>query len=95
MSLTLEEVRHVAELARLSLSAGEEQLYRGQLSAILDAVGALRDLPTGDVLATSHATESTAPLRQDLVQPSLDLEEGLANAPARGEASFAVPKILE
>jgi aspartyl-tRNA(Asn)/glutamyl-tRNA(Gln) amidotransferase subunit C len=95
MALTLEQVRHVAELAALSLSPEEERQYQGQLSAILAAVDTLRDLPAGDVSPMSHATQAPATLRADVAQPSLDLEKGLANAPARGEGSFAVPKILE
>ena len=95
MKLTLEQVRHVATLARLSLSAEEERLYQGQLSAILDAVEALRELPTDAVEPTSHATSATAPLREDVPSPSLGVERALANAPARGGTSFAVPKILE
>ncbi|MHB8879261.1 MAG: Asp-tRNA(Asn)/Glu-tRNA(Gln) amidotransferase subunit GatC, partial [Myxococcaceae bacterium] len=44
---------------------------------------------------TSHATFAAAPLREDVARPSLPVEKGLSNAPARGETSFAVPKILE
>lgn len=95
MALSLEQVRHVAELARLALSPEEERQYQGQLSAILGAVDTLRELDTGDASPMSHATLAQAPLRADVVQPSLDVEKGLANAPARGEGSFAVPKILE
>ncbi len=94
-TLALEDVRHVAELARLSLSPDEEARTQGQLSAVLDAVEALRQLPTDGVEPTSHAVSAATPLREDTVQPSLDAGRALANAPARGDTHFAVPKVLE
>ena len=95
MSLTLEQVRHVALLARLSLTPDEERQYQTQLSAILEAVEALKALNTDAVEPTSHATLADALLRADEVRPSLPPEKALANAPAKSGTSFAVPKILE
>ncbi|MGQ0503833.1 MAG: Asp-tRNA(Asn)/Glu-tRNA(Gln) amidotransferase subunit GatC [Myxococcaceae bacterium] len=95
MKLTLEDVRHVAGLARLSLTAEEEQQYQTQLSAILGAVDQLKGLDTSNVEPTSHAVLAASLLRPDAVAPSLPTEKGLANAPARSGTSFAVPKILE
>jgi aspartyl-tRNA(Asn)/glutamyl-tRNA(Gln) amidotransferase subunit C len=95
MSLTLEQVRHVARLARLSLSPEEEQAYAGQLSAILDAVAQLQSLDVTDVAPTSHASLAEALLREDATRESLPPERALANAPAREGTSFAVPRILE
>src|SRR5262249_50572851 len=65
MSRTLEDVRHVASLARLSLSAEEEALMRTQLSAILDAVAELSQVDTSRVEPTSHAAGEVAPWRAD------------------------------
>ncbi|MGZ6131976.1 MAG: Asp-tRNA(Asn)/Glu-tRNA(Gln) amidotransferase subunit GatC [Myxococcaceae bacterium] len=65
MSLTLEEVRHVASLARLSLSAEEEALMQTQLSAILDAVAELSRVDTASVEPTSHAAGEVAPWRAE------------------------------
>jgi aspartyl-tRNA(Asn)/glutamyl-tRNA(Gln) amidotransferase subunit C len=95
MKLTMEQVRHVATLARLALTAEEEQQYQGQLSAILGAMETLSQLDTSQVEPTSHATLAESLLRADVAQPSLPPEKGLANAPARHGTSFAVPKILE
>lgn len=95
MQLTLEQVRHVAALARLSLTPEEEQRYVQQLSAVLDAVEQLQELDVSQVEPTSHATLAASLLREDVVRPSLPPERGLANAPARVGTSFAVPKILE
>ena len=95
MSLTLEEVRHVARLARLSLSAEEETLMRTQLSAILDAVDELSKVDTSAVEPTSHAAGDVSPWRTDDVRPSFPPEKALGNAPAKVGTSFAVPRIIE
>jgi aspartyl-tRNA(Asn)/glutamyl-tRNA(Gln) amidotransferase subunit C len=95
MALTLEQVRHVAALARLSLSPEEEQRYTTQLSAILEAVEQLQALDVSGVEPTSHATLADALLREDAPRASLTPEAALANAPAKVGSAFAVPKILE
>ena len=95
MKLTVEQVRHVATLARLSLTPEEEERYATQLSAILDAVAQLQELDVSGVEPTSHATLASSLLREDVARPSLPPEKGLANAPAKVGTSFAVPKILE
>jgi aspartyl-tRNA(Asn)/glutamyl-tRNA(Gln) amidotransferase subunit C len=95
MKLTVEQVRHVATLARLSLTPEEEERYATQLSAILDAVAQLQELDVSGVEPTSHASLTSSLLREDATRPSLPPEKALANAPAKVGSSFAVPKILE
>jgi aspartyl-tRNA(Asn)/glutamyl-tRNA(Gln) amidotransferase subunit C len=95
MKLSLEEVRHVASLARLALTPEEEERYRQQLSAILEAMEQLQTLNTDAVEPTSHAIAVEGSLREDKLEPSLDPVKALANAPAKVGTSFAVPKIIE
>ncbi|HZA51721.1 MAG TPA: Asp-tRNA(Asn)/Glu-tRNA(Gln) amidotransferase subunit GatC [Myxococcaceae bacterium] len=95
MKLSLEQVRHVAQLARLALTPEEELRYQEQLSAILDAMEQLNALDTSQVEPTSHASFGESVLREDRVKPSLGAEVAVANAPASVGTSFAVPKILE
>jgi len=97
MSLSLEEVRRVAVLARLSLTPEEERVFQGQLSAILDYVRQLEELDVSDVPAMTHALAEgeRPPLRPDEARPSLPPEEALANAPAREGTAFKVPRIIE
>lgn len=95
MALTLEQVRHVATLARLALTPEEEQRMATQLSAVLDAVAQLESLDVEAVEPTSHATLTASLLREDVTRPSLPPEKSLANAPAKSGTSFAVPKIIE
>lgn len=97
MSLSLEEVRRIAALARLRLSPVEERTFAVQLSAILAHVEALRELDVSQVEPMTHALAAgEAPvLRPDEVQESLSPEEALANAPAREGTCFKVPRIIE
>ncbi|GHG69559.1 Asp-tRNA(Asn)/Glu-tRNA(Gln) amidotransferase subunit GatC [Comamonas sp. JC664] len=95
MALTLEQVRHVATLARLSLTPEEEQRFTTQLSAVLDAVEQLQTLDVEAVEPTCHATLTSSRLREDVMRPSLPPEKSLANAPAKSGTAFAVPKIIE
>jgi aspartyl-tRNA(Asn)/glutamyl-tRNA(Gln) amidotransferase subunit C len=97
MSLSLDEVRRVARLARLRLSPEEEQAFTGQLSAILDHVAQLGELDVSGVEPMTHALAAgeAAPLRDDELMPGLSLEEALRNAPARQGTCFKVPRIIE
>ncbi len=97
MSLSLDEVRRIAALARLRLSAEEERLFQGQLSAILEHVDELAKLDLSGVEPMTHALAAgePSPLRPDGVRPSLPPEEALANAPARADTAFRVPRIIE
>jgi aspartyl-tRNA(Asn)/glutamyl-tRNA(Gln) amidotransferase subunit C len=95
MKLSREQVHQVATLAHLALSAEEEAKMQEQLSAILEAVETLRELDTSSVEPTSHASAAPSTWREDVVQPSLSVDQALGNAPARVGSSFAVPRILE
>lgn len=97
MSLSLEQVRHIARLARLALEPAEEARYAAQLSAILGHVEQLSELDVAGVPPMTHALaagEVTA-LRPDEVHPGLSPEEALAAAPAREGTAFKVPRIIE
>lgn len=97
MALSLDEVRRIAVLARLELSPEEEQLFQGQLSAVLDYVAQLAELDVSGVEPMTHALAEAgaAPLRPDELQPSLPPEEAVRAAPAREGTFFKVPRIIE
>ena len=94
-ALTLEQVRHVAKLARLQLSGSEEQKTLGQLQQILDAVATLEELDTSAVPPTYQVNLTAGLSRADEIEAPLPVEKALANAPQRVGSHFAVPKILE
>jgi aspartyl-tRNA(Asn)/glutamyl-tRNA(Gln) amidotransferase subunit C len=94
-TLTLAQVHHVAKLARLELSPEEEQRTLGQLQQILDAVATLEELDTSAVAPTYQVNLTTGFTRADEIEPPLDVEKALSNAPQRVGSHFAVPKIIE
>jgi aspartyl-tRNA(Asn)/glutamyl-tRNA(Gln) amidotransferase subunit C len=94
-SLSLDEVRRIAALARLALTPEEERTFAGQLSAILDYVAQLEALDVSGVEPMTHALADAPALREDAVHESLPPEVALANAPAREGTTFKVPRIIE
>jgi aspartyl-tRNA(Asn)/glutamyl-tRNA(Gln) amidotransferase subunit C len=95
MKLTLEQVRHVANLARLKLSADEEARFTARLSAILEAVETLAEVDTTQVPPTSWVA-NVAPLdRADVAAGQLSSEQALENAPQAVGSSFAIPRVIE
>lgn len=95
MSLTIEEVRHIAFLARLELTPEEESRYAEQLSAILDYAQRLSEVDTDNIPPTASVLPLTAPLRPDESRPSPPRPDILANAPQEEDGMFKVPPVLD
>lgn len=95
MPLSVDEVRHIANLARLKLTAEEEQRYAQQLSAVLDYAARLGELDTAHISPTSSVLPFDAPLREDTPRPCPPRERMLANAPEQEEGMFRVPPVLD
>ena len=89
------DVKYVAHLARLSLSAEEEAKFGAQLANILGYIEKLEELDVSQIEATAHAVPLINVVRADEVRPSLPNEEALKNAPAKANGLFMVPKIVE
>ena len=94
MSLTAQEVIGVAHLARLQLSEAELETMTRQLSAILDYVNQLQQVPTDGVEPLAHPLPIQNVFRPDELRPSLTQEQALAGAPAAEDGRFRVPQIL-
>lgn len=95
MKLSPEQVRHVAKLARLALSADEEARFGAQLSNILDAVDTLAQVDTTGVPATAYVFPMAPHARPDAVIGHVGTDAALANAPQAVGTSFAIPKVIE
>jgi aspartyl-tRNA(Asn)/glutamyl-tRNA(Gln) amidotransferase subunit C len=95
MTLTLEEVEHIAGLARLALTDEEKNRYRIQLSAILDYAARLQELDTEGIQPTSSVLPPSSRLRRDEAHLGLKIDELLENAPEVEKNQFRVPPILE
>ncbi len=95
MSISREEVEHVARLARLELTEDEIERFRGQLSAVLERAQRIQALDLDDVPPTSHPVALNNVWRDDAVVGFADTEAILANAPEIEDRRFRVPQILE
>lgn len=95
MSLTLQDVEHIAELAKLGLTDDEKELYRTQLSSILDYAARLQAIDTADTTATASVLPLFNVWRDDEVVACLPVADALANAPAAEDDYFRVHAVLE
>jgi len=89
------DVKYVAHLARLSLTPQEERKLGAQLNDVLGYVEKLKEVDVSGVEPTAHAFPLANITRPDVVQPCMDHDEALRNAPAQANGLFMVPKIVE
>lgn len=95
MTISREQVEHIAELARLALTEEEIALYTEQLSSILAYVEQLRELDTAAIPPTASVLPLSNILRPDEIAPSLPTAEALANAPDAADGQFRVAAVLD
>src|SRR5215210_4272823 len=92
--LSPDDVAALARLARIELTADELAHLAPQLDVILESVAHVADVAADDIPPTSHALPLTNVFRDDVVQPSLPVQEALRQAPAAELGRFRVPRIL-
>ena len=95
MKITEEMVDYVSQLSRLSLPPEERAAMAGQLEQIVSYMDVLGALDTEGVEPMSHVFPLKNVMRPDVVVPSRDRAELLANAPVPDEEAFLVPKTVE
>jgi aspartyl-tRNA(Asn)/glutamyl-tRNA(Gln) amidotransferase subunit C len=95
MKLSKEEVQHIALLARLGISKEEVEIFRLQLSNILENFEILKQVDTADLQPTTQSVTLQNVFREDESQASYPAEEILANAPQRDNNYFKVKAVLE
>jgi aspartyl-tRNA(Asn)/glutamyl-tRNA(Gln) amidotransferase subunit C len=101
--VTIDDVRRVAELANLELTAEEEPRMQRDLNAILGHIAQLNELDTIGVPAMAQVAEMLGgllqdrgeALREDTVKPSVDRAKVMAAAPETDGRFFKVPKVIE
>ena len=97
MKLTLEEIEHIARLARLDLSEDELIRYGDQLSAVLDYIDQLREVDVNGVEPTAQVTGMRNIWREDEVRdcPEEERQAALKEAPELEEGQIKVKRVLE
>ncbi|MGQ0620888.1 MAG: Asp-tRNA(Asn)/Glu-tRNA(Gln) amidotransferase subunit GatC [Panacagrimonas sp.] len=95
MSLSADQTRHVAHLARLELRPDEVEHYATQLSSILDMVSQLAAVDTEGVTPMAHPLSMVQRLRPDGVTEPDRRQDYQAHAPSVRDGLYLVPKVIE
>lgn len=95
MAISIRDVEHVANLARLALTPAETEQFTEQLNKILEHAQELQQLQLDDVEPTSHVLPIENVMREDQSRQWLTHEEALANAPDKDAGQFRVPAVME
>jgi aspartyl-tRNA(Asn)/glutamyl-tRNA(Gln) amidotransferase subunit C len=95
MSLTLEQVRRIAQLARIDISAAEAQTALGELNGIFTLIEAMQAADTRGVEPMAHALDLAQRLREDRVSESDRRADFQAIAPETADGLYLVPKVIE
>lgn len=95
MELTYDTIDYLAHLSRLEFSQEEKAEILQDLQRMIAFVDKLNELDTTGVEPLRHVTEQFDTLREDRIQPSLDRELALHNAPSHNDLYFKVPKVLK
>ena len=95
VSLTKEQVQHIALLARLRLDEKDIDDMVEKLSSIVDFVDQLQAAPTDDVVPMAHPMDMTQRLRADAVTEGNERDKIQQNAPSVQDGLYLVPKVLE
>jgi aspartyl-tRNA(Asn)/glutamyl-tRNA(Gln) amidotransferase subunit C len=93
-SISQDDVRHVARLARLAIDERHVRLFTSQLESILTYVEQINRADTSNVSPMAHASQLVNVLRDDSPEPALTVEQVLQNAPQSDGPFFKVPKII-
>jgi len=92
--ITIEQVRGVAKLARLSIPPERLPKLAGQLESILEYIAKIQSVDVSGVEPMAHALPIKNVFREDIVEPSLTIEQVLSNAPDAEPPFFKVPKVI-
>jgi aspartyl-tRNA(Asn)/glutamyl-tRNA(Gln) amidotransferase subunit C len=95
MALSREDVRHVAQLARLDFSDEEEARMAEEMSRILEYVEKLDELDTSGVPPMSHVLDVTNVYREDDIESRIDQGQALEPAPDAERGYFVVPRVVD
>ncbi|WP_163539174.1 Asp-tRNA(Asn)/Glu-tRNA(Gln) amidotransferase subunit GatC [Gracilibacillus sp. YIM 98692] len=93
--ISKDQVKHVANLARLALEEEEVEKMTKQLGDIINYAELLNELDTDDVEPTTHVLDLKNVMRKDEPKEWIKKEDALKNAPDEEDGQFQVPSILE
>ena len=89
------DIDHLANLARLALTAGEKARFSAQIGDVLAYIAQLKEVDVSGVEPTAHAFPLFNVWAEDMPQPGLPVEVALRNAPVQRDHMIVVPKVVE
>lgn len=92
--ISKEEVKHVADLARLDMDESSIEIFSEQIGNILQYIDTLNRVDTENAKPTSHAVFLENAFREDEVHEHIDRDLALANAPEKEDGNFIVPRVI-
>lgn len=93
MKVSAEQIKHVAELARLKLT--DEEIESLGMEAVIEFANKLSELDAEQIVPTNHVSDIYNVFREDEIVPSYDRDDILKNAPAKARGCVLVPKVVE
>ncbi|MEM3585763.1 MAG: Asp-tRNA(Asn)/Glu-tRNA(Gln) amidotransferase subunit GatC [Candidatus Jordarchaeaceae archaeon] len=94
LTISKEQVEHVAWLAKIKLTEDEMNTFTKQLNEILNFFKKIDEIDTSNIAPTFHVLDLVNVLRDDVVEPSLSIEDALKNAPQKEDSFIKAPRIL-
>ncbi len=95
MSVSKDEIKNIAKLAKLNLSEAEVIEFTGDMNKILNYMDKLNELDTDNIRPLSNPLETYNVFREDELKKSIDREDALKNSPGRNDEFFQVPKVIK
>ena len=95
MSLSLQDIQHIARLARIRVDDAEAETARGQLNSIFGLIEQMQAVDTAGIEPMAHALDVAQRLREDRVSESDQRDKFQAIAPAVENGLYLVPKVIE
>ncbi len=95
MSLSLQDIQHIARLARIRVDDAEAETARGQLNSIFGLIEQMQAVDTAGIEPMAHALDMAQRLREDRVSESDQRDKFQAIAPAVENGLYLVPKVIE
>ncbi|MEA5092406.1 Aspartyl/glutamyl-tRNA(Asn/Gln) amidotransferase subunit C [bioreactor metagenome] len=95
MKVTAKEVRHIANLSRLTVPDSEMEKFTEQFNQILNYADILQELDTNGIVPTPYVLPISNVLREDIAVEGVSHEDALLNAPEVHNGGFKVPRVIE
>jgi aspartyl-tRNA(Asn)/glutamyl-tRNA(Gln) amidotransferase subunit C len=95
MALSLDDIRRIADLARIEITPAEAEELRGKLDGVFELINQMRAVDTTGILPMSHAQDVSLPLREDRVTEPDRRALFQRSAPAVHDGLYLVPKVIE